>query len=635
MLVLMIHRRVMALLLLFLASVPPFLGAKPLVIRITADIQGYLVGCDCPDGPSAGLSAVAADLESRPGGLLLDAGGFREPERSDPLLERFLDRAAGQLEYDGMVADEADFRDGTRVLRRRVRGGLPLSAVGRDSEFLGRWSAYPGRRKARLIASPDGIVAVSDIASVELLAAETADFRIAVSRGPVNGGLEIGFVDLVVVTGRDSPAAALPEGGIVGTIDSEGRSVPWLSLAPRGNGWAEVRVPERGDPQIVIHSLRRGESPDDPEILALGDAFMDALVGQALSAAGGGRESAVRAAEPSVIQTTYWYPFGCRDCEDFLWNTIPELEWTSGSTINVAERDTRDPADFEALLTELERRDVRLRSVPVMIVGDAIFQGYDEIESGLRSVAEGGIAAQSDSNRGPVSWEPGAIALAGLLDGVNPCAFSAMVFLVSALAVAGRTRRVLMAIGLSYSLGVFATYFLIGAGLLGGLRNLVVQSDLRRILETALAIMLLILAGLSVIDGVKLSRGRTDLLLKLPDSLSKRVHGIIRRSIRSGAAVGGSLLLGALVALIELGCTGQVYLPTIAWMISRGEEGRPWLWLLIYNSAFIIPLLAVFVISYRGVSAIRLAGAFKKRGAAVKYATAGLFAVLAAVVFVA
>jgi len=358
-------------------------------------------------------------------------------------------------------------------------------------------------------------------------------------------------------------------------------------------------------------------------------------VGQALSVAGGGRESAVRAAEPSVIQTTYWYPFGCRDCEDFLWNTIPELEWTSGSTINVAERDTRDPADFEALLTELERRDVRLRSVPVMIVGDAIFQGYDEIESGLRSVAEGGIAAQSDSNRGPVSWEPGAIALAGLLDGVNPCAFSAMVFLVSALAVAGRTRRVLMAIGLSYSLGVFATYFLIGAGLLGGLRNLVVQSDLRRILETALAMMLLILAGLSVIDGVKLSRGRTDLLLKLPDSLSKRVHGIIRRSIRSGAAVGGSLLLGALVALIELGCTGQVYLPTIAWMISRGEEGRPWLWLLIYNSAFIIPLLAVFVISYRGVSAIRLAGAFKKRGAAVKYATAGLFAVLAAVVFVA
>ncbi len=57
-------------------------------------------------------------------------------------------------------------------------------------------------------------------------------------------------------------------------------------------------------------------------------------------------------------------------------------------------------------------------------------------------------------------------------------------------------------------------------------------------------------------------------------------------------------------------------------MIARGEGSSPWLWLVVYNTAFIIPLLIVFVVSYKGVSA-------------VKYVTAGLLVVLAIVVFIA
>ena len=40
----------------------------------------------------------------RDGDLLLDAGGFREPERSEPLVEKYLYIAAATMGYSGMVA---------------------------------------------------------------------------------------------------------------------------------------------------------------------------------------------------------------------------------------------------------------------------------------------------------------------------------------------------------------------------------------------------------------------------------------------------------------------------------------------------------------------------------------------------
>ena len=282
---------------------------------------------------------------------------------------------------------------------------------------------------------------------------------------------------------------------------------------------------------------------------------------------------------------------------------------------------------------------MELHGLPVMVTPDSVFQGDEQIRDGLEGLLNSGVpGAEGVSKVSPDKkvprWEPGAVALAGLLDGVNPCAFSAMVFLVSALAMAGRSKKTMLAIGLFYAAGIFITYSLIGAGLLGGLRRIAVGSNLRNVLELCLAGILLVLAGLSFVDGIRLSRGRSDLLLKLPQRLSERVHRLIREEVRSGAAAGGAFVLGVLVALIELGCTGQVYLPTIAWMIARGDGYSPWLWLVIYNGAFIIPLLIVFAVSYKGVSAVRLAGLFRRQGSGVKFITAGLLVVLAVVILV-
>ena len=662
----------------FLQSSIPVLQAEEsgsVTLWITSDIEGYLVGCDCPSGASAGLSAVTAVLESRrlDSELLFDAGGFREPRRSDPLLEGFMDEASVFLGYSGMVAVSSDLRDGRQAFNKRSRA-VPIRASGgfEDSRFLrqirgeddalvlhhekadiavARW-AGAGESELIELVSEGKLSSRSSSDILEILGSGEADYRILA----ISGNLEdwdsfvqgisgknsaaLKKLDLVIFTGPDSPASLLPTEGMSGGLSVQGVTIPWMSLAPRGNGLARLAINGDEKPELEIISLERGISPEALQILAMGDSYMEQLIARVSS----GNKNGKKNKKPTVLSSergesdykpVYWYPYGCKSCEDFLWNTVPRLERQTGRTLLITEKDSGNPEDFDELLKLMNENGIELENIPVLLVDGVLLQGDEEIKEGLDNIMRGGSGSPNHGSRdSSPRWEPGAIILAGLLDGVNPCAFSAMVFLVSALAMAGRSKKTMLAIGMFYALGIFITYSLIGAGLLGGLRRVAVNSGLKYILEYILSGFLLLLSLLSILDGVKISKGRSDLILKLPEKLSKRVHKLIRDEVRSGAAAGGAFLLGAVVAIIELGCTGQVYLPTIAWMISRGEGATPWLWLLLYNSAFIIPLFIVFAVSYKGVSAVRLAAVFRKRGAALKFFTAGLLALLAVVLII-
>ena len=647
--------------LISIAVIPVLMpaGAGAEAIWFTADLEGYLVGCECPSGFSAGISAVFHELEQsrRVGEVLIDLGGLREPDRSDRLLDRYLDNAASRMNYSGVLLTTADMRDAAAVLRKRsadlpvssaaafgdrrlfrsIPGEGSLLTINIGSQSLAIGQSAGSQEAARLGAVDGRRISTPETAEIlDLLIESDAEVKLLVIRGGIEdwrktaGGRTGEGPDLIAFTGPDSPAYGLPTGGETGQVDFNGTPVTWFSIAPRGNGIARLELKPDRPSEISFRSLERNISPEDPGILKLSSDYMKDLTAAALRAAG-----LEAVPDGNEMRADYWYPNGCRDCEDFLWNTVPKIERETGRRIIINEWNTADPDDFGELNLRLESLGVPLNAVPVMIIDGKVLQGDETIKNGLAGIAAGQTGTDSAFRESRVRWEPGAVFLAGLLDGVNPCAFSAMVFLISALALAGRSRQTMLAIGLSYAFGIFITYSLIGAGLLGGLRRVAVETGFRSILEYILAAFLVLLAVLSLVDGIRLSRGRRDLLLKLPDKLSKRVHGIIRDNVRSGAAAGGSFVLGAVVALIELGCTGQVYLPTIAWMISRGDGSAPWLWLLLYNLAFIIPLLTVFVISYKGVTALKMAEVFRKRGALVKYATASLFAILAGVLIIA
>jgi len=62
------------------------------------------------------------------------------------------------------------------------------------------------------------------------------------------------------------------------------------------------------------------------------------------------------------------------------------------------------------------------------------------------------------------SFSPLAVAGAGLVDGVNPCAFTTIIFLLSVLTLLGKTRKEMFAVGVGFTLAVFLAYLLLGLG---------------------------------------------------------------------------------------------------------------------------------------------------------------------------
>ena len=90
-----------------------------------------------------------------------------------------------------------------------------------------------------------------------------------------------------------------------------------------------------------------------------------------------------------------------------------------------------------------------LRAFPALQVGDtALLQGEDEIGSRLEAALRGALLPAVAKDRGAALAVLPVLA-GGLLDGINPCAFTTLIFLLSALALAGRGRREVLAIGAS------------------------------------------------------------------------------------------------------------------------------------------------------------------------------------------
>ena len=94
-----------------------------------------------------------------------------------------------------------------------------------------------------------------------------------------------------------------------------------------------------------------------------------------------------------------------------------------------------------------------------------------------------------------------------------------------------------------------------------------------------------------------------------------------------------ALVLGFLVSVFELACTGQVYFPTLVYLVRIRPDAGSFFYLLLYNLGFILPLGAVFLLAYLGVGSQRLAGFARRSLAAAQLALAVLFLGLAVLTY--
>lgn len=95
-----------------------------------------------------------------------------------------------------------------------------------------------------------------------------------------------------------------------------------------------------------------------------------------------------------------------------------------------------------ALLSPEERKHAE---IPSMLIGDTMLIGQREIDAKLEMELKnykGAVRAAgqfSGPNTSTLSFI--AVLAAGLLDGINPCVFTTLLFLISSLAMAGKKKK--------------------------------------------------------------------------------------------------------------------------------------------------------------------------------------------------
>jgi cytochrome c biogenesis protein CcdA len=245
--------------------------------------------------------------------------------------------------------------------------------------------------------------------------------------------------------------------------------------------------------------------------------------------------------------------------------------------------------------------------------------GKDEVESADRKLGE----RYTETG----TW---LVVGAGFLDGINPCAFATLIFLLSYLQFTRRGPREILAVGAAFVTGIFLAYFALGLGLV----EVVVRFSLLRrfgvVLNWSMAAFVAVVAALNVWDGVQCIRGHiSDMVLQLPRLLKDRIHDVVGASSKHRHFVAASFAAGLVIAVLELACSGQVYAPTLLYMLKTGQGRVGALALLaVYNIAFVAPLVVVFALAYGGLKSDRVTLWLRQHAALVKFATALLFLAL-------
>ena len=336
----------------------------------------------------------------------------------------------------------------------------------------------------------------------------------------------------------------------------------------------------------------------------------------------------------------------CGHCLQFKREFYPKLKKEFKDKVNFIDIDTSDGKGNLQLRELALKYDLEYYGVPCLIAGDHCLIGYpDEIkdfaEQAIQEAIDENIATKTieevDSKAAFKNFTLTAIIINGLIDGINPCAFAVIVFLVSFLTIYRYDKKEVILIGSSYCLAVFITYILLGLGLFKALYALSVFQTFIKIFYIVTAGVCIVLFILSVYDFLVYlkTKNSKEMLLTLSTNLKIRINKIIGFFLRGKehSTIGliiASLAVGFSVSLVEAVCTGQVYIPTIV-LIMKDPALRlqAWAYLLLYNVMFILPLLSVFVLCAAGIKSEGINNFFKKHLAIAKLCLSLVFLGLA------
>jgi cytochrome c biogenesis protein CcdA len=254
------------------------------------------------------------------------------------------------------------------------------------------------------------------------------------------------------------------------------------------------------------------------------------------------------------------------------------------------------------------RYEISQEGVPALFVGDRALVGENAIRDNLEESIQYFYSHEpicpttyTRNEGGPHDISPGqaidltgpSVIVAAAIDSINPCAFAVLIFLLVYLtSLQVRTR--MLAVGIAYILSVFAVYFLSGMGFFA----LIQTAGITAFVFKASAVIAILAGIINLKDFFWYGQGFS---LSIPESRKDQIKNFIMK-----ASIPSAIILGGLVSMFELPCTGGIYLAILGLLSSKMTliQGIPYL--LVYNVIFVLPLFMILFGVYYGVSPKRM-----------------------------
>ena len=321
-----------------------------------------------------------------------------------------------------------------------------------------------------------------------------------------------------------------------------------------------------------------------------------------------------QAHNPDAICVIYFYSTGCTKCAEIK-PFLEGLEGKYGDKIHINKLEVSHNLENYQLYSKycgVQNIPLEDRGVPMVAIGDKFFMGPGNIEKNLESEIEGLLKSgfrvcplPGEMGCRNVEVKPGdvnpvastkkvtlpLVLGAGLIDGINPCAFAVLIFLLTFLLEISSTKRRMVKAGSVYILAVYITYLLAGLGLLTAIQI----SGVSSIIVKAAAVFALFAGLVNVKDYFWYGKGFS---LEIPKSKKEVIEGWTKK-----ANIPAAIVLGFLVSMFELPCTGGVYLAVLAMLANTVTKTAALGYLLVYNVMFILPLVAIMILVTKGMKA--------------------------------
>lgn len=312
------------------------------------------------------------------------------------------------------------------------------------------------------------------------------------------------------------------------------------------------------------------------------------------------------------LTIVYFYSDSCSYCKEVK-QIIDAIK--KDKQISVIEYSIDDPSNLaiqEQYAKYYKIDEAKQHNIPMLFLGNRIFDNKSDIKNNLLWTIE---LAKKEPSKYQTYMELdkdmeksffkekakeitfAGILLAGLLDGINPCAISVLMIFCSFLLFRGKKKTVIPT-AIIFIAGSFISNLAIGLGLFTILKTISGSTAIMvsvYVVSIILCIIAVYLNTIDIINGFK-KNDITGFKNQLSTETKFKISEIFRKAVSTKFIVLAAFIAGVIIAAMEFSCTGQVYIPTITYMINAELSISYILMLVLYNIMFVLPLILVVLL---------------------------------------